>query len=341
MKIKIRGKFFKFFSSLSINYKLDSVGSTFSIKARFDPDNLEHRFIFKPLTYNLIEIYTDAGELLLTGYIVSHSFQSSKKDSLQVLSGYSKPGVLEDCSVPYSLYPLERSNVSLTELAESLVSEFGISVKVDSSVQTDMSLQYAKIAAEPTESIKAFISKLASQRNVTLSHTQDGKLLFFRPGDASSPKASFSTTNTISMALDVNGQGIHSKITVIGQPSKDNVSLAPVDEAVNPIVQLISRRTVKTLSSGTETDTKKAVDNALSNELKNISFVVTTNKIDVTLKCGDIVEVQNKYLSLYRKSRLMIASMLVLENNSSETMTLSLVLPETFNGEKPKNIFEE
>lgn len=338
MKVKINGKFYSFFDDITLNQKLDSVASLFSFKARFNPTNATHRAIFKPLSYNVVEIFDNNDNLKLTGVIVNTALGSDQNRSLQTLSGYSKAGILEDCTIPHSAYPLEKLNVTLDDVVSRLISEFDLNYVVDSSVTTAMNLEYKKTVAGPSQSVKEFIAKLSAQRNIILSHTVDGDLFFYKPDTKAKPKIFLSKENTISMTLGVNGQAMHSEISVIRQPSKDNTSLSPVDTISNDLVK-INRTVVKVLSSGTETDTKKAADNLLAEELKNISITVDFNRYE-DIKCGDIVEVQNDEIYLYEKARLMISEIIIKETKSSEKMTLKLVLPETFTGETPKNIFE-
>lgn len=337
MKVKINGQYYAFFDNVSINFKLDSVASVFSFDARFNPNNAAHRIIFQPLTYNIVEIYDNDDKLKFTGVILNTSLGSNSSRDLQNVSGYSKGGVLEDCSIPYSAYPLERLNVSLKDIASRLFKEFGLGFVVDNSVSNEMNLNYAKTVAEPTDTIKDFISKLAAQRNIVLSHNKKGDILFFKPDTKAKAKAFFSDQNTTSMSLAVNGQAMHSTISVIRQPSKDNPGLSPVDTISNHLVK-INRTVVKVLSSGTETDTKKAADNLLAEELKSIEINVEINRYE-DLNCGDIVEVHNHEIFLYNKTRLIVSEITINEANSSESMSLKLVLPETFTGETPKNIF--
>jgi len=337
MKIKINNEFYNFFDNITINYKLDSVASLFSFDARFNPDNAAHRLIFQPLTYNKVEIFDNNDVLKFTGTSINTGLGSNSKRDLQSISGYSKGGILEDCTIPYSAYPLENLNVSLKDIASKLLKEFGLNFIIDSSVQNEMNLNYPKTVAGPEETVKEFISKLAAQRNIILSHDAKGNLIFFKPDAKSKSKAYFNAENTTSMALSVNGQGMHSTISVIRQPSKDNPSLSPVDTISNHLLKT-NRTIVKVLSSGTETDTKKAADNVLADELKNIVVDVELNRYE-NLNCGDIVEVHNHEIFLFHKIRLMVSEIVVTETNSEEKMSLKLMLPETFTGEEPKNIF--
>lgn len=337
MKIKINNKFYDFFDEVAIDLSLDAIASTFSFKAKFDTNNIQHQLLFQPLTYSKVEIFNDFDNLIFTGLVVNTQLQSSATPSIAAISGYSIPGVLEDSTIPYSGYPLEKNNVSLNDVVRGVLSDFNIDFVVDQSVSNEMDLNYKKTVANPSETVKSYISKLASQRNIVLSHTNKGELLFFKPNAKAKPKLFLNKENTTSMSLSVNGQGIHSEISVIRQPSKGNNNLNPVDEVVNPMV-FKYKPMVKTLSSGTDTETKNAANNILADELKNISFSVNLNRIE-DLNPGDIVEVQNDEIFLFKRTKLMVSKVSIKENTNSKSMSISLLMPETFTGDKPNNIF--
>ena len=337
MKIKINGKFYDFFNNIAIIFKLDAIASTFSFVGRFDVNNSFHREIFRPLSYNEVEIFNSLGNLIFTGVIVNTSLGSSSNRTLQKISGYSKAGILEDCTIPYALYPLEKIKVSLDDVVSSIVSRYNLNYTVDSSVSNDMSLIYEKTVAQPSETIKSFIAKLAAQRNIILSHDEKGGLVFYRPDTKAKPKFFFTEENTLTMSLDINGQSIFSEISVIRQPSKSNSSLSPVDTIKNELVKY-DRTIVKVMSSGEDTDTKKAADNFLAEQLKSISFKLSLNRI-INLKCGDIVEVLNPEIYLFNRTRLIVSSYSITHDGNKESMNINLAIPETFTGESPVNIF--
>lgn len=339
MKIKINGKYYNFFNDVSITYNLDSIASAFTFKALFNPNNPDHKEVFKPLSYHTVEIYTDKDDLLLTGNIINLSLVSGPQRNLQSVTGYSKAGILEDCTIPVSSYPLEKNNVNLSDLIAALITPFGISFINNSRVQNEMNLQYKKTVAGPSETIKSYIAKLAAQRDILLGHNEKGDITLFKLDLNSKPKLYLNKENTLGMTLKINGQALHSKISVIRQPNKDNTSLIPVDTVNNDLINS-ERSITKVLSSGSETDTSKAANALLSKELKNILFSVKLNYIDTSLKCGDLVEILNEEIYLYSRTKLVIQSIVIKQNQSSETMELKLVLPETFTGEEPKNIFQ-
>jgi len=339
MKLKINNKDFLFFNNFAIGLSLDTVASTFSFSVRFDPDNESHKVLFKPLSYNQVKLYTDDNKLLLTGVLVNHNFTSTGQPQLVKVSGYSLGGILEDVNIPYTDYPLESIKRSLKDIASKLLSSFNLTMVIDSSAERDMNLIYDKTVASPGESIKSYLSKLAAQRNIILSHNEKGDIVFTKPSFSGKPKFSFNKTNSISMSLSVKGQGLHSSIWVLRQPSKDNNGLTPVDKIDNNLVGVF-RSGVKVLSSGTDTDTAKAVKNVLASEMKNIGLTINL-KDDLGIFPGDIVDVENNELFLYKKTKFVVSKVSISKNVDKTPTSLSLVLPEVYTGNSPQKIFDK
>jgi len=77
-KIEISGKKIEFLSDIIINLSLDSIASTFSCRTRFNPENDDHKELFKPLSYQTVKIYSSDDKLMLTGTILNHAFESNK-----------------------------------------------------------------------------------------------------------------------------------------------------------------------------------------------------------------------------------------------------------------------
>ena len=100
MRFKIEGikEVFDYIQAdLVFNY--DTVADTFS----FTTPLFEHwgvsKALWKPLTYKTIHIYTDSGNLLLTGTILNSHFKSNNHANEVSITGYSKTGILEDLAL--------------------------------------------------------------------------------------------------------------------------------------------------------------------------------------------------------------------------------------------------
>jgi prophage tail gpP-like protein len=338
MKIKINNKDYLFFNNFRVSLKLDAVASAFSFVAKFNPNNAQHKELFKPLSFNKIQVYKDDDELLLTGYIVDIDFNSTAAPQLVKVSGYSLGGVLEDSNIPYTSYPLESIKRSLADISKKILDDFSLNIVIDNSVSREMALIYDKSTAQPTETVKSYIAKLAAQRNIVLSHNEKGDIVFFRPSFNYAPKHSFNASNAVKMRLSTRGQNMRSKIWVLRQPSPLNQNLSPVDAVSNNMIGLF-RPGVKTLSSGIDTDTAKAVTNIAAAQLKNIVIQFEVPKW-LKLKTGDLIDVQNDEIYLYNKTKLVISEIDFNENEKKNTMLITALLPEAYTGEQPKNIFE-
>lgn len=355
MKIVIDKKEVNYFNSGSITLKLDSIASTFEFATYFKPNDKEFQEILKPLQYKDVEIYNSKNNLIFTGTILNHRFTSNSGRELVIISGYSKCGILEDVCVPPSKYPLESTNKSLKDIATQLCGYFGINVVVSDqaksisestikakqnnvTAKTDIkSLEakskqvFGRTSASPTETIKDYLAKLASQKNIVLSHNEKGEVLLFQPSYNQKPRYFFTKGNSLSMTADFNGQALHSDINIVRQPSDENDGVSTTDVAKNSLIPKY-RPTTKIMTSGDDTQTKDAARNELASELKAINVVVELQGLFDEIYPGEIVNVHNHYIYSYAYNRFMVDSITMKFDSKSDTTTLNLVVPETFNG---------
>lgn len=379
MQIKVNGKFYEYFNDASIATSLDAVASTFAFSGKYDPTNEVHRYLFKPLSYHKVEFFdeTRLGErnkgLLSTGTVTNHSFNSAAAPNLTVLAGYSLPGVVEDCQIPFALYKkvgdteiqtvsLESIGLTLEQIIRKILKPFGLNVIVYDSVKKEAAQVIPKSVCSVEQTIKDYICKLANQKNVVVSHDIFGNLILFRPDIKAAPKLFLNQENTLTMSLNIDGQNIHSHITTVRQPTKntDNsnpyastnnakslsgdsdtadktLKISSMDTVTNPLVGTF-RPMIDILSSGTFYDTHRAAQNKRAAELKNIKIPFTLNYWP-TVSVGDVIEVQNPEIFINNKVKMILESSVISENAESKTMSGVLVMPETFTGETPVNIF--
>jgi len=342
--VKINGRSYENFQDLEISKTFDSAASTFSFNGKFDTNNAAHRRIFKPLTYNKVEIFDDS-TLLLTGTILSHRFSPSSNDELVPVSGYSLPGVLGDVSVPPEKYPLEVNQKSLIDITKNLIDKFNIGLVVDPSVSDDANKLYEKSTAKDKQSIGNYISQLASQRNIIVSHTPKGELLFTRPSKNTASIATYREgMPTLKFDLSVNGQGMHSQLTVQKQAAIG--SDLQGDETINnPLITAFRPRVIEQ-TKGDAGDTPNAARNAIAAELKNISLTIETDRwiwfdgrVISILDVNNYIDVIAPRLYMANRVNWFVSGIIFEETAQGRKATINAVLPETFNGETPKNIF--
>jgi prophage tail gpP-like protein len=216
MEVVINGKSIAYFNSGTINLKLDSIASTFEFAAYFKPQEIDFQEIFKPLQYLPVEIYNSKKNLIFTGTILNHRFTSNSGRELVIISGYSKCGILEDvCIPPSENYSLESNNKSLKDIATQLCRLFAINVVVSdqaksisetiiktpkqktkestnfASIKAKANSVFGRTSASPSESIRDYLAKLSSQKNIILSHNEKGEVLLFQPDYNQLPKYFF------------------------------------------------------------------------------------------------------------------------------------------------------
>lgn len=333
----------QFFNNFTLDLKYDSIASAFAFSFFFDPNDPAQAELACVSHFHEAQVYYN-DELLITGYILSESFTSVSSKELVSFSGYSLTGVLGDCQIPPSLYPLQSDGLTLRQIANKLITPFKLKMVVDDSVSSKMDIAYEKTTAQETQSIADYLTELAAQRNIVLSHTAKGELLFTSAKTNLRPILHFDTDNSIpytSMKMDFSGQGLHSEITVIKQASKKggNAGQATV---INPFVPIVYRPKVVVQSSGDDNQTQEAAMNALSEELKNITLTIETDRWDVDGKIiqpNNIVSVINSEIYIYKKVNWFIESIKFVGNSEKTTATITNVLPEVYNNKMPQNIF--
>lgn len=361
MQIKINGKQYDYFNEVVISTTLDTIASTFTFLGLYDPTNPDHVAIFKPLSYSKCEFFDDDQQLISTCRIEHWRFKSDSRPNLVQLSGRSLPGVLDDCQIPYNLYPLESDNLTLSEITNKLIKPFGLNLIIYPSVAKECAQIIPKTVAKVDETIKDYICKVANQKNVVVSHDIHGNLIMFRPDVTVAAKLFLTGQNTLSMELDIDGTRLHSDITCLRQPTKGTganeftdeegndiyqdtagglakvFKISSIDSVKNPLVQ-IYRPHVHRLSHGTFYDTNRAALNTRAAELKNIKVLFSLDHWE-PISVGDVIEVLNPEIFINVKARMVLESTSIQQSGERKTMIGTLVLAETFNGDEPQNIF--
>lgn len=340
---RIRNTSVDFFNNVELHLTYDGIASSFQFSFYFDPEDQNLIDLACVGHYHLCTI-EDKGELILQGYILSESFKSSSKRELASFSGYSLSGVLQDCTIPTSLYPLQNDGLTLAEITRKLIQPFGLQFEVDSSVASLVDSVYDTTTANESQTIASYLSELASQKNVILTHTPSGNLLYTRVKTNLKPILELDNTGSdIGMSLTFNGQAMHSEITVIKQAAADggNAGQATVS---NPFVPYVYRPLVKVQNSGDDNDTELAAKNLLAAELKNLKLVITMNtwySNGKLLRSNNLVSVRNPEIYIFKKTNFFIESVKLSGTVSSQTSTLTCYLPSVYDGSTPKYIFEK
>lgn len=333
------------FNNFEFTLKFDSVGDTFGVKFYFDPKNKEHAELACVSHFHIAELEHN-GERLITGYILSQNFDREPTKQLAELGGYSLPGVLEDCQIPPTNYPLQSDNLSLKEIIEKFIKDFRLKLKVDPSVAAAANKKIEKTAATNTQTIKSYFTELAVQRGIIITHDEMGNLLLTSAKTNLPPLFKLLKSGSIpgtKWGLRFNGQGIHSHIWIVKQASSKggNAGQYLIRNPYCPVAAVFRPR-VETMNSGDDISVEDFGKQILADELKNIQLVVETDRWEIDGKIvrpNNVIKVNDPEVFLYKETTWFIESITYKGDEEKTVASYVCVPPEVYNKQTPKNIF--
>ncbi len=363
---RIRNRKVSKFNSFHISLKYNSFSSPFSFDYYFDPDVFELKEMACVGHYHICRLYHN-GELMLTGMMLSQAFNHSPIKQLVAIGGYSISGILEDCSIPTNAAidaalaignlkikpgeikpycPLQSDGLSLRQISEKLLAPFKLTMIVDPDVSAAMDEVFGESTAEPKDSIKSYLTELATQKNIIITHNAKGNVVFTKIKTDLKPIFYFNVPKGglpgVDIGLHFNGQQVHSQITVVKQADVDDEN-AGESTVTNPYVPFIFRPKTIIQTSGNDLDTELAAKNALADELRNLSVTVKLDRWIINNKIirpGSIISIKDPENYIFNKTDFFIESIDFTGNQREETCTMHCVLPECYNGGVPKYIFK-
>lgn len=351
MELKINDRFVtrrvKYFNKFNLNLVYNSIGSTFSFESYYDPNNIDHVELYAPSHFHGCTLEYN-GELLMTGTVLSQSYTQDSVKHLVGMSGYSRPGVLQDCEIPTSSYPLQFNGLSLAAIAQRLCAPFRVDVVIDDVVKDKMNSSFKVSTASESQNVMSYLADLAKQKDIIMSHNEHGQLFFTKAKTDVAPIFEFDTTRgTIpgtSFAFSFDGQGMHSHITVQKQASSSGGNAGQETLRNAYVVGKYSfRPTVKSQSSGDDNETGSAAGRARANELKGIKLAITMDRWEdpsgKIIRPNNTITIKAPEIYIPNKETFFIESVNFNGNESERTATLNCVLPSVYDGSEPVNIF--
>lgn len=162
------------FNKVEIDLKYDSVADTFAFDTTFDQNDKANKFCFKPLSYYDCTIKY-RGVLVMTGTLLNHSFTDMPAPTPTSISGYSKCGVIGDCTI--ANYPVQSNLKTIKEIAEFVCTPYEVKVIIDPEVADVCNKPIQQSTVDQFGTILSYLDSLCSQRFVVLSHDNKGNLL--------------------------------------------------------------------------------------------------------------------------------------------------------------------
>ena len=349
MLLKVKGKNVDFFNSFTLSLVYNSIASAFTFDYRFDPNDPIHRDIFIPGKYYPCTVEHN-GELLVTGTMLSDVKTFSQVPELATLAGYSKTGVLQDCKIPPSLYPLQTDGLSLKQIAEKIIKAFDIKLVVENQkaniayyrdVDEILNEAIQTSTAYVSQSIQEYLTEIAIQKNILLTHNEKGNLVFTRAKTNIDPIMEFNGDmpgTKISLSFD--GQGMHSHITVQKQADSDGGNAGEFT-IINPYVESY-RPDVIIQTSGSDVDTELVARSALAAELSKIRLTVQTDRWEIDgkiIRPNNTISVVAPHLGLFERRNWFIESVNFVGDQTKTIATINAVVLEAYNNQNPKKYF--
>lgn len=335
--ILIEGSRFRFWDSVRVTRSIDTM-DTVEFGAPFDSNAPGFRESFRPFTFKNMSI-TIGGQPLFTGTMVAVNPLIETSRKVLTVSGYSLPGVLNDCTPPASAFPLEFDDLGLREIASALVAPFGLSVEF----KVDQGAVFERVAIQPGQRILAFLTGLAKQRNLIISSSPRGKLLFLRSTDTGQPVANLEqgVAPVLSVSPFFSPQEYYSSITGLDPVI---AGLAGSQFTVkNPRLLGVVRPLTFNAPDTLDSDVKEAVNAKAGRMFANmVSYsiqVATWRDPSGDLWAPDtIINLTAPDAMVYNKYKFTVRSVEFNRDSRKQTATLNLVIPGAFSGLIPESL---
>lgn len=335
--ILIDGQRFRFWDKVRITRAIDSM-DTVEFGAPFDAHAPGFKESFRPFSFKPVVI-TVGGSPLFTGTMVGVSPVVENSQRVISVSGYSLPGVLNDCTPPASSFPLEFNDQGLRDIATAIAAPFGLTVLFEA----DQGAVFERVACEPGKKALAFLTELAKQRNLIISSTERGALVFRQSADSGRPVARFQqgSAPVLSVTPFFSPQEYYSHITGI-EPVI--VGLEGSQFTVkNPRLQGVTRPITFNAPDTLDADVKGAVEAKAGRMFGNMASysvrVATWRDPNGDLwRPNTLIKLLAPEAMIYNEYEFVIRSIEFSRERAVETATLDLVIPGSFSGKVPETL---
>lgn len=337
--VLIDGKRFRYWTSVAVSRSVDGF-STITLAAPYDADDPAFREAMRPFTYKPIQVLL-GGVKVFSGTLVSPNPVVAEKERTIQASGYSRAGVLADCTAPESMYPLEFYDDDLKTIADRVTEPFGLRTTF---LKTAGDRFGDGVNLNPEKKLWPFLVRLAKQRNLIIRDDDDGNLVFWVPPIApAQPDAVLAQGHSpvISIAPELDPQQYYSHITgrepvFLGLGGETYTEKNDRLEGVlRPFTFEASDTSGATLQEATEAFAGRMFVNAAKYQVE----VATWRRPDGEVwAAGDFVQLHAPDAMVYEPYLFLIREVTLARNEFATTASLQLIIPGSFRGEVPEKL---
>lgn len=368
MTITVDGTEISKIGKVAIALRHNSLTSTISFSALFNPFSQSDKETFLPGAFRFVQVEHN-GKVMFKGILTSIVFRRASTISLVECSGYSMTGALERVTAAKQSYPLEFSNLNLIQIIKKLIDPFGLKVIFadlvfsDENLFKDANTPYVNATLKEDEKIAPFLTKLASQKNIVLSHDMNGNIIMTRGNGKQTPIAHFSESMpNVEFSLKFDGQDLHDTINVqqqsgISGTAGDNTIVnpyvigggqinAPILVLTNPYSRatfLPKARPITVMqTAGNENSTPLTARAVLGEELRATGVTIEMQGWDVNgtvITPNNVISIISPFLYLYQKTGLFVEAVTYEMDTKKTTCKIDAVVKEVYNNIPVVNIF--
>ncbi len=345
VSIAIDNKIFSFWDEVTITRTIDSVDH-FDFGSPFEPSSHPLREAFRPFMYRGLKIFVGKNRLF-TGTLVDSNPNLAETSTISA-SGYSLPGVLNDCNAPISAFPLEFNSMNLKQIAEAMCKPFGIAVKFLSNpgaIFNEVIMNdYQQVAPKEDDKILPYLASLAQQRKQIIASDEMGNLVFRESAKTGNPVAKIQQGESpvLSVTPNLNPQEYYSHVTGI-----DPVDLGDNGEAYSAKNTKMPAGVLRPYTFSAN----HCGDVSLMDAVKYKLGLMFANAISYDLAV-DTWKDQNGKLwipnttlllkapraMIYNYYEFLIKEVVLTKSITGKTAKLTLVMPGAYSGEIPKGL---
>lgn len=328
--IIVDGEAFRFWETVSVTRTIDQM-DTFSLTA---PSSR----VFTPLSFSSVSVSV-GGAPLFTGTLLNVQPTVDAGKLVDDVSGYSLPGVLNDCTMPASaLDMLEFSGQTLREIASELLKPFGISAEF----ADDAGPVFDLVAIAESDKVLTFLASLATQRNLVIGSSPEGALVFSAPtGGTPVARLAQGIAPLTSVMPVFNPQKYYSDITgvepvILGLAGQvHTVKNTRLSAVVRPYTYVVLDTTGGDLKTAVEAKAARMFAGAVVFSLG----VATWRDANGNLWApGSTIELDSEAAKVFGPYEFLIRSVTFRSSPAGRTATLDVVPPTAFTGKIPERM---
>jgi prophage tail gpP-like protein len=305
----------------------------------FEPDDLELRAALRPLQFD--DISVDVGGVrLFTGTKVNVSTVLSASSNTVSVECYSKPGVLNDCTMPASASEkLEFRDATLITIANALAAKFGLGVEYIG----DVGPVFEQVAIKNGATVYSFLVGLVRQRNMVIANTAAGKLLIQRPVTPGKPVAELTEglSPLMSVAPQIQSQKYYSHVTGM-QPAwhgEGGDQYTQVNPRLNGVVRPWTFNVPDTDGAGIQEAVEAKAGRMFASAVQyDITVSTWRDSSGVLWLPNTTINVISPRSMIYTSYEFLIRSVSLTRSASGETATLKCILPGSLSGTVPETM---